>query len=217
MARRAPTVRRLLPIGLTAIALAGCGGDDENATSSGAGTTLPKSTGAGPTSATRSPSDSKSRPPSGGASSPSSNAQPPPTSTSPPGPAVAPREGPIGTPVGRVPRGSAAADRKAVIRTVRTYLRAIARGNGEQACAQLTSGARRRLSRKLAEFAPETAGVECAGLILLYKGAYRDAIDHPVITGVRVRGNRARAVGPIHQVATLVKKGRLWLISAYGQ
>jgi hypothetical protein len=34
---------------------------------------------------------------------------------------------------------------------------------------------------------------------------------------VRVRGNRARAVGPIHQVATLVKKGRLWLISAYGQ
>jgi hypothetical protein len=216
MARRAPRVRRLLPIGLIAIALAGCGGDDENTTSSGAGTTLSKSTGAGPTSATRSPSDSKSRPSSGGASSPS-NAQPPPTSTSPPGPAVAPREGPIGTPVGRVPRGSAAADRKAVIRTVRTYLRAIARGNGEQACAQLTSGARRRLSRKLAEFAPETAGVECAGLILLYKGAYRDAIDHPAITGVRVKGKRARAVGPIHQVATLVKTGRLWLITAYGQ
>jgi hypothetical protein len=104
-----------------------------------------------------------------------------------------------------------------VIRTVRNYLLSIARGNGEQACAQLTPGARQRLSRKLAEFAPETAGVECSALILLYQGAYRDAIKHPVIAGVRVKGDHALAVGPIHQVAHLVKKRRLWLITAYGQ
>jgi hypothetical protein len=104
-----------------------------------------------------------------------------------------------------------------VARTVRTYLVSIAKGDGDQACAQLTPGARRRLLRKLAEFAPETAGAPCAGVILLYQGAYGDAIRHPRITGVRVRGNRARAVGPIHQVATLVKNGRLWLITAYGQ
>jgi hypothetical protein len=104
-----------------------------------------------------------------------------------------------------------------VIRTVRTYLLSIAHGNGEQACAQLTSGARRRMMRKLAEFAPETRGAPCAGVILLYQGAYGDAIQHPVITGVRVNGDRARAVGPVHQVARLVRNGRLWLITAYGQ
>jgi hypothetical protein len=96
-------------------------------------------------------------------------------------------------------------------------LLSIAKGDGEQACAQLTPGARRRLLRKLAEFAPETAGAPCEGVILLYQGAYGDAIKHPTVNGVRVRGDRARAVGPIHQVARLAKKGRLWLITAYGQ
>jgi hypothetical protein len=104
-----------------------------------------------------------------------------------------------------------------VVRTVRTYLVSIAKGDGDQACAQLTPGARRRLLRKLAEFAPETAGAPCAGVILLYQGAYGDAIRHPRITGVRVTGNRARAVGPVHQVAHLVKADRLWRIAAYGQ
>jgi hypothetical protein len=209
----APTLRTLLPIALTAILLVGCGGDHDATPSSTARTSPPNGptgpTGAGgATSTTPSPSPSKSkpRPPSDSDSSSNSNAQPPPQQGSTPTP----------TPVGSVPSGSGStADRKAVIRTVRTYLLSIAHGDGEQACAQLTPGGRRRVMRKLAEFAPETTGAPCAGVILLYQSTYRD--QHPRITDVRVRGHRARAVGPIHQVASLVKQGSLWLIAAYGQ
>jgi hypothetical protein len=104
-----------------------------------------------------------------------------------------------------------------VVRTVRTYLLSIAHGNGDQACAQLTPAARQHLVRKINEFAPETVGAPCSGVVLLYQGAYGDAIRDPRITGIRVRGDRARAVGPVHQVAHLVKAGRLWRIAAYGQ
>jgi hypothetical protein len=211
VAPRASPVRRLLPIGLVAIALAGCGGDDDATKSSTARTSTPEAPTGPSTSTTQSPSDSTPRPPSDSGPSSNSNTQPP--NTQPP-----PKGGSGGAPVGSVPsRSGSAADRKAVVRTVRTYLVSIAKGDGDQACAQLTPGARRRLLRKLAEFAPETAGAPCAGVILLYQGAYGDAIRDPRITGVRVRGNRARAIGPIHQVAHLVKAGRLWLIAAYGQ
>jgi hypothetical protein len=211
VARGAPALRRLLAVGLglTAIVVVGCGGGDDKKSTKSTATSPPATTSTGTTAPPASTTPSaKTRPPASSPRTPNPNA---PQSQQQPEP-------PTGTPVGKVPTaGGSAADRKAVIRTVRTYLLAIARGNGEEACAQLTPGGQRRMIRKVNKFAPETIGVECAGVVLLYQGAYGDAIKHPKVTGVRVKGKRARAVGPVHQVARLVQSGRLWRISAYGQ
>ena len=123
----------------------------------------------------------------------------------------------VGTPVGRVPKGAGPdANRQAVVRTLRVFLKSISRGKGAQACAQLSSGGERAMRRKIAEIAPETASAPCAASVVLYQGGYGKPIRDPKITGVSVSGNSAKATGPLRQPATLVKSGRLWQISRYG-
>jgi hypothetical protein len=122
-----------------------------------------------------------------------------------------------GFPVGEVPPGAgAAADRRAVERVIRTYLLGIASGNGAQACAQLTAAGRRRKLREIARIAIGTEGTPCGSAILIYQGAYGDAINQPRIRNLKVNGNRARAVGPAAEVALLEKRDNVWLLSRYG-
>jgi hypothetical protein len=206
-------MRRLAPLMLVAAALAACGGggddDDKRAPAPGSASTTPAGAttsrdrvNTNPRSGTT-PANPRSE--GGTAGSPASGAAPPPGASR-------------GIPVGTVPpAGGPVADHQAVVRTVRAYLQAISRGNGAQACAQLTPEGRRFMERKLAGIAPETAGAPCQSSILLYQGAYGSVIRNPRVTGVRVNGNRARAVGPIGEVAVLRKSGRLWRISRYGQ
>ena len=117
--------------------------------------------------------------------------------------------------MGTVPSGAGPeADRQAIARAIRVYVRSIARGDGVQACAQLTPGGRRAVEREIARAAPETRGAPCEGSIQLYQSTYSGAGLR--VRDVRIRGDRARGVGPLHTAATLVKHDRLWLIARYG-
>jgi len=191
-------VRRIALAALAALAFAGCGGDDEK---DKAGPTPPGTStareGAGKTETSNT---SPARTPESGGSPP-------------PGPAARGAK-----PVGTVPPGGGpVADQRAVVRTVRGYLLSIAAGDGVRACAQLTPKGRRFMERRLARLAPETKGAPCEASILLYQNAYGSAIRNPRVTRVRVTGDRARATGPAKEAAILLKRGRLWRISRYGQ
>jgi hypothetical protein len=123
----------------------------------------------------------------------------------------------VGSPVGRVPKGAGrSANENAVLRTLRVFLKSISRGDGAQACAQLTADGRRAMQEKIADIAPETAGAPCSASIVLYQGGYGKKIRDPKIKKLRVRGSNATAVGPLRQPATLSKSGRLWQIERYG-
>lgn len=201
------------------VALGGCGGGDDgkstppgNHPSSSGGSATGSRT---PTSASTAGGHGKVGA-SGGAGASATGGTGATSGQAPDGPIT--RDPNAGQPVGRVPRaGGPVADQQAIVRTVRRYLTEIARGDGIQACAQLTPLGQVRMERKVAKIAPETRGVECAGVILLYSGAYGKAIRHPRITDVRVSGNRGRATGPVKQVARMVRRGNLWLIDDYGQ
>jgi hypothetical protein len=205
-------VRRLASIAIAIAALAGCGKDAEkqvsvpHASSTPSGSTQRPATTAAPATTAQPASTA-----TGSSSTPSSG-------SSGAGGSQPADELRRGVPVGVVPRaGGPVADQRAVVRTVRTYLVAISHADGVQACAQLTPEGRRFLERNLAKIAPETKGTPCEGSITLYQGAYGAAIKNPRVTGVRVNGDRARAIGPLHQAVALVKQDRLWRISRYEQ
>ena len=203
---------------IVALAIAGCGGDDENEASTTAPTTPHASTtstkpdseksGSKKSGSKKSGSKKAGSNPAGSTQSGSNQSGPsdkPPQPTTPAG----------GTPVGTVPRGGGPDDdERAVVRTVRAYLVAIARGDGPQACAQLTPEGQRAVERKVARAAPETKGSPCDASIVLYQSTYHRAAGGVRVTDVRVAGDRAKAVA-LHQAASLVKHGRTWLIARY--
>ena len=192
---------------IVALAIAGCGGDDENEAS----TTVPTTTHASTTPTkphSKNSGSKKSGSKKSGSKKSGSNKSGSKKSTQP----TTPRGG---TPVGTVPRGAGpGADERAVVRTVGAYLRAIARGDGPQACAQLTSEEQRAVERKVARAAPETKGSPCDTSIALYQSSYRRAAGGVRVTDVRVAGDHASAVALDH-TASLVKHGRTWLIARY--
>jgi hypothetical protein len=202
-----------------ALAVAGCGGDDGDEASTTTPTTThastpstkPDSTKSGPKKSGRQKSGSKtsgskksgSKKSASGKSGPKKSGQP--RKTTPAG----------GTPVGTVPSGAGpAVNERAVVRTVSAYLRAIARGDGPQACAQLTSEAQDAVERKVARAAPETKGSPCDASITLYQSSYQRAAGGVRVTDVRLAGDRAKAVA-LDKAASLVKHGRTWLIARY--
>jgi hypothetical protein len=199
---------------IVVLAIAGCGGDDENEASTTAPTTTHASTTSTKPDSTKKSGSKKSghkksghkksgSKKSGHKKSGSSKKTTEPTT---------PRGG---TPVGTVPRGAGpGADEQAVVRTVDAYLRAIARGDGPQACAQLTAEEQHAVERKVARAAPETKGSPCDASIVLYQSSYRRAGGGVRVTDVRIAGDRANAVA-LHQAASLVKHGRTWLIARY--
>jgi hypothetical protein len=198
---------------IAALAIAGCGGDDENEASTTEPTTTHASTAPTKPDSTKSGSKKPGRKKSGSKKSgskksghkKSGSSQKTTQPTTPQG----------GHPVGTVPRGAGpAANEQAVVRTVSAYLRAIARGDGPQACAQLTSEEQHAVERKVARAAPETKGSPCDASIVLYQSSYQRAAGGVRVTDVRVAGDRANAVA-LHQAASLVKHSRTWLIARY--
>jgi hypothetical protein len=196
---------------IVALAITGCGGDDENEASTTAPTTphasaKPDSTKSGSKKSGSKKSGSKKSGSKRSGSKKSGQPEDPSQPTTPAG----------GTPVGTVPRGAGpAADEQAVVRTVDAYLRAIARGDGVQACAQLTPEGLRAVEHKVARAAPETKGSPCEASIVLYQSTYRRAAGGVRVTDVGVAGDRAKAVA-LHEAASLVKHDRTWLITRYG-
>ncbi len=81
-------------------------------------------------------------------------------------------------------------------KTLTNFLRAISRGDGPQACAQLSPEGRERVEREVHEAAPETQGTPCEGAIVLYQGGYGASARNPTITDVSVSGDQATATGP---------------------
>ncbi|MEK6328662.1 MAG: hypothetical protein AABM66_14230 [Actinomycetota bacterium] len=215
---------------LVALAIAGCGGDDENQASTTAPTTpsastKPESTKSGSAQTGSKKSGSKGSKEStsneSGSNAPGSNnstAKESGKAEKPTKPATSGgTPGGDGRPVGTVPAGGGpTADERAVVRTVRAYLMAIAQGDGLQACAQLTPEGRRAVEREVARAAPETKGSPCESSIELYQSSYRSAADGVRVTDVSVVGDRARAVA-LQEAASLVKRDRTWLIARYGQ
>jgi hypothetical protein len=114
-----------------------------------------------------------------------------------------------------VPAGAGvSADEAAVALTLRTFVNAVKRGDGNQACAQLSPEGRERAEREIQEAAPETRGTPCEGSIVLYQGTYR---GKPKITDVQVTGDQATAHGPPKgRRGDLGKYGNVWLIDNYG-
>lgn len=104
-----------------------------------------------------------------------------------------------------------------VTETITTYLQAIAAGDGVTACEQLSAVGVATMMKKVAEAAPETTGAPCPQAIVLYQGAYGDAIKNPAIKRVRIDGATATAVGPFMEPARLSLTGDGWLIDEYGQ
>ncbi len=126
--------------------------------------------------------------------------------------------GPPGHPVGEVPPGSPpSADEQAVAHTLTNFLRAISRGDGPQACAQLSPEGRERVEREVHTAAPETQGTPCEGAIVLYQSGYGPSARNPTITNVSVSGSQATATGPPgKRRGDLAKYGNVWLIDNYG-
>lgn len=117
---------------------------------------------------------------------------------------------------GGTPQGDPA-DVAAVVKTITTYLQAIAAGDGVTACEQLSAVGVATMMKKVAEAAPETTGAPCPQAIVLYQGAYGDAIKNPEVKRVRIDGATATAVGPFMEPARLSLTGDGWLIDEYGQ
>ena len=207
---------------LLALAISGCGGDDEDEASTtdptpSRASTEPDSTKSGSSKTAPKKSGSKKHASGKGSNRSGSghSTHPPDSNTEPRPPEGNPDANPGGTPVGTVPSGGGpTADERAVVRTVRAYLVAIARGDGVQACAQLTRGGRRAVERDVARAAPETKGSPCETSIELYQSSYRQAADGVKVTNVSLAGDRATAVA-LRQTASLVKRDRTWLIARY--
>jgi hypothetical protein len=125
--------------------------------------------------------------------------------------------GPPGTPAGTVPEGAGPSeDQQAVVRTLDTFLDAISRGDGPEACAQLSREGRKRVEREVHQVAPETQGTPCEGAIVLYQGGYGRSIRNPQYKNLQVSGDQASAIGPPSEKAALRKYARTWLIDNYG-
>lgn len=215
-----------LAFALACVALAGCGADDEpqsaeippRATPAPVVTT-PSEGGVIEDVPVEQPEAEKRK--AAGKPKTTTSSSTPATPATPPSaePATAPNSaGPYGPAEERAPKAkSTSPARKEIATTVETYLKAIAAGNGKRACEQMSAAGQKAVAAKLAQIAPETRGAACSESIVLYQGAYGDAIKRPKVTSVRVNGRRATAVGPLKQVARLERRGGRWLIAEYGQ
>ena len=121
-----------------------------------------------------------------------------------------------GRPVGRSPGSTLAADRRAVLRVMRTFAQSLGSGDTVQACAQLTQVGRRRLERRIWKVAPEVDTLPCVAALPVYRSAYGDELAAPQFKKVSVSPSRASAVGPGSEAFVLVKHNGLWLIDRYG-
>lgn len=87
----------------------------------------------------------------------------------------------------------------------RTFLLAISNSNGSAACAQLNDEGKAALAERVANAAPanaapETAGSDCPGYVLLLAGAYGNAIRNPKLTALRSAAARRAADLPMESV-----------------
>lgn len=105
----------------------------------------------------------------------------------------------------------------AVTTTLTTYLQAIAAGDGDGACEQLSPSGVETMLAKIAEAAPETEGAPCPQAIVLYQGAYGNTAADPTFKRIRVSGTGATALGPLKEPARLSLIDGHWLIDEYGQ
>jgi hypothetical protein len=206
------TIRRLAPwlallAGIVVVAVVIDGGNEEPAESRDAESPIER-----PDSGSRSPSARQEERAGAEGSADAGRSATDPDATLPPG------EEQSVDPAGEVPPGAGAgADRKAVVLTIKAYLGAIRQSLGRTACAQLTAAGKKWVVRDVSSIVPEVRGSGCEGAVIVYQGAYGDAIRNPKVRNLRVTGRTARAVGPLGEVATLVKQGKTWLITAYGR
>lgn len=117
---------------------------------------------------------------------------------------------------GNQPQGDPA-DVAAVTDVLTTYLQAIAAGDGDTACAQLSPSGETTMLNKIAKAAPETEGAPCSQAILLYQGAYGESASDPTFKNIVVEGDTATAIGPLKEPARLSVTDGQWLIDEYGQ
>ena len=108
-------------------------------------------------------------------------------------------------------------DQDRVSSTVKTYLAALADGDGGRACDQLTGQAQRDLVAGLLEKVPELAALSCPEAVQKI-GALIGPDEKAMLTDAKIRvtldGDRAKAI-PAGGTDTvdLVKTGSGWLIS----
>jgi hypothetical protein len=85
---------------------------------------------------------------------------------------------------------------EAVKTVLRTQLAAVAEGDGEEACSHLTPRGRRQVEERLRR-SGQVDATDCEGgveeISTELPAAAIDALNNPVITGVRVRGTTADA------------------------
>jgi hypothetical protein len=115
-------------------------------------------------------------------------------------------------------------DAQQVTKTIRTYLRAQASGDGERACSQLTLGGQRQLIALVVRVSKGMLGrsLSCETAVGLVRGAAGTTLmaqlDHARVTAIRVTGARATAdvlIGPKarREHVLLEKTDSTWMIS----
>lgn len=121
-----------------------------------------------------------------------------------------------GRPVGRSRASTRAAERRAVLRVMGTFLRSLGSGDTVQACAQLTPAGKRRLERRIWKVAPEVDTLPCEAALPVYRSAYGKALAKPRFKKLRLTSTRASALGPGSEPFRLTKRHRTWKIDRFG-
>lgn len=121
-----------------------------------------------------------------------------------------------GRPVGRAKASTLTADRRSVLRVMRTFLQSLGSGDTVQACAQLTPAGRSRLERRIWKVAPEVDTLPCEAALPVYRSAYGNELVNPRFEKVGVTASRASAVGPGEEAFALRKRNGVWLIDRFG-
>lgn len=111
-----------------------------------------------------------------------------------------------------------ASNEEKVADTLTTYLDALANGDGQEACDQLTGAQNRRILEGAVSFLPELASTSCAdALTKLGEGIgadERELLNDAEIVNVEVDGDSATAqIDGGTGTAELEKPGDRWLIS----
>lgn len=106
----------------------------------------------------------------------------------------------------------------AVGETIETYLSALARGDGQEACDQLTGSQARTMFEGAVVQLPELQATSCADALSKLSGSLggeeKAALEDAEATNIEVHGDSASAeiVGGTN-TATLAQVGDRWLIS----
>lgn len=111
--------------------------------------------------------------------------------------------------------GSAEAE---IEETIKTYMTALATGDGEEACGQLTGTEARSFPSEAAAYLPELQPTSCRDVIKKLSGSLggpeKETLESVEVDTIKVKGSSARAtiVGGT-TAAQLTKEGDRWFIS----